>query len=158
MQVLNFLETVDRRNYISLMSQFHPCEGNYDQEYPELNRTLLHEEYERVGKRYEFLIEQKNDLFKAENTLMDIIKEMDNIISQDLDITRKQISLDEAEEYYSSLGYQDKIETLKYRHQNVNIYKCDGYKNYMYGYMVPSTGYLKEFEVHYLNPGFLVQY
>ena len=90
--------------------------------------------------------------------LDNIIKEMDNIISQDLDITRKQISLDEAEEYYSSLGYQDKIETLKYRHQNVNIYKCDGYKNYMYGYMVPSTGYLKEFEVHYLNTGFLVQY
>lgn len=48
MQVLDFLETVDRRNYISLMSQFHPCEGNYDHDYPELNRTLLHEEYERI--------------------------------------------------------------------------------------------------------------
>jgi putative pyruvate formate lyase activating enzyme len=48
MQVLDFLETVDRRTYISLMSQFHPCDGNYDSDYPELNRVLLPEEYERV--------------------------------------------------------------------------------------------------------------
>ncbi len=48
MQVLDFLETVDRRNHISLMSQFHPCSGNFDRDYPELNRTLLPEEYDRV--------------------------------------------------------------------------------------------------------------
>jgi len=48
MQVLDFLETVDRKNYISLMSQFHPCSGNYDEEYPELNRALTPEEYQRV--------------------------------------------------------------------------------------------------------------
>ncbi len=39
------------------------------------------EEYERVKTRYEFLNEQKNDLFKAENTLLDIIKEMDDVMS-----------------------------------------------------------------------------
>lgn len=47
-QVLDFLESVDRRIHISLMSQYHPCEGNSDMEYPELNRTLLPEEYNRV--------------------------------------------------------------------------------------------------------------
>lgn len=39
------------------------------------------EEYERVKTRYEFLNEQKNDLFKAENTLLDIINEMDEVMS-----------------------------------------------------------------------------
>lgn len=39
------------------------------------------EEYERVRVRYEFLNEQKNDLFKAENTLLDIINEMDEVMS-----------------------------------------------------------------------------
>ncbi len=48
MQVLDFLETVGRDNYISLMSQFHPCDGNYDNRFPELNRTLLPAEYERI--------------------------------------------------------------------------------------------------------------
>jgi putative pyruvate formate lyase activating enzyme len=48
LQVLDFLETVDRRIHISLMSQYHPCEGIPDREYPELNRTLRADEYERV--------------------------------------------------------------------------------------------------------------
>ena len=90
--------------------------------------------------------------------LDNIIEEIDKIIKEDFDITRKQISIDEARDYYQALGYEDKVNTLKYRKENVNIYKCDGYKNYMYGYMVPSTGYLKDYEIHFLNPGFLVQY
>jgi putative pyruvate formate lyase activating enzyme len=48
LQVLDFLETVDRRINISLMSQFHPCPGNSDREYPGLNRTLRSDEYNRV--------------------------------------------------------------------------------------------------------------
>ncbi|MDY0011028.1 MAG: hypothetical protein RBR96_04765 [Candidatus Izemoplasmatales bacterium] len=90
--------------------------------------------------------------------LDNIIREINKIISEDHDITRKQISIEEASKYYEALGYLDKVETLKYRREAVNIYKCDGYKNYMYGYMVPSTGYLKDYEIHFLNPGFLVRY
>ena len=90
--------------------------------------------------------------------LENIIAEMNKLIDEDLDITRKQISIEQAKEYYESLGYMDKVNTLNYRHEAVNIYKCDNYKNYMYGYMVPSTGYLKDYEMHFLNPGFLVQY
>ncbi|MFA7560655.1 MAG: hypothetical protein WCY80_00965 [Candidatus Izemoplasmatales bacterium] len=87
-----------------------------------------------------------------------IISEMNLIIDKDLEITRKQISIPEAKEYYGSLGYDDKVNTLEYRREKVNIYSCGEYKNYMYGYMVPSTGYLKDFEMHYLDPGFLLQY
>jgi uridine kinase len=87
-----------------------------------------------------------------------IVSEMNLIIDQDLEITRKQISIPEAKEYYGSLGYDDKVNTLEYRREKVNIYSCGEYKNYMYGYMVPSTGYLKDFEMHYLDPGFLLQY
>ena len=38
------------------------------------------EEYDRVSERYEFLISQQEDLVKAENTLLDIIKEMDRVM------------------------------------------------------------------------------
>jgi chromosome segregation protein len=50
------------------------------------------EEYDRVSKRYEFLISQKNDLFKAENTLLDIIKEMDLVMKEAFESTYKAIS------------------------------------------------------------------
>jgi chromosome segregation protein len=38
------------------------------------------EEYDRVSTRYEFLINQQNDLTKAEDTLLEIIKEMDEVM------------------------------------------------------------------------------
>jgi uridine kinase len=93
-----------------------------------------------------------------EKMLNNIKAEMDRIIEEDYKIVRKQMSIEEAKEYYGALGYQDKVSALEYRKEKVNIYICDGYKNYMYGYMVPSMGYLKEYEIHYLNPGFLIQY
>jgi len=45
--VLDFLETIDRRMHISLMSQFHPC-GDFNRMHTDLNRTLRPDEYERV--------------------------------------------------------------------------------------------------------------
>ncbi len=87
-----------------------------------------------------------------------VLDEMRLIIKNDYPIVRKQFSISEAKKYYRSQGYHDKVETLKYRQEKVNIYECDGYLNYMYGYMVPSTGYLTEFELFYYSPGFLVRY
>ena len=40
------------------------------------------EEYEAVKERYEFLISQRDDLTKAEDTLLEIIHEMDEIMKQ----------------------------------------------------------------------------
>lgn len=52
------------------------------------------EEYKRVKERYEFLINQKNDLFKAENTLLEIIKEMDEVMSSEFITTFKKIEVE----------------------------------------------------------------
>jgi uridine kinase len=90
--------------------------------------------------------------------LNNIEKEMDKIITENYKISRKQVSIEEAKDFYGRLGYDDKVSALEYRKEKVNIYTCDDYKNYMYGYMVPRTGYLKDYELHYLNPGFLIQY
>lgn len=98
----------------------------------------------------------ENDI--NETMLKNIKDEMDRIIKADYKITRKQVSIDFAKDYYKRLGYDDKVAALEYRKEKVNIYSCDDYKNYMYGYMVPSTGYLEDYELHYLNPGFLIQY
>lgn len=40
-------------------------------------------EYEEISTRYEFLIKQREDLVNAENTLLDIIKEMDTVMIQE---------------------------------------------------------------------------
>ena len=54
------------------------------------------EEYDRVSVRYEFLIKQRDDLVSAENTLLEIIKEMDSVMEADFkstfDIVNKHFS------------------------------------------------------------------
>lgn len=49
------------------------------------------EEYDRVSERYEFLLGQKEDLLKAEDTLLDIIKEMDTVMKDEFTKTFKLI-------------------------------------------------------------------
>lgn len=41
------------------------------------------EEYEKVSTRYEFLLHQKEDLIQAENTLLEIISEMDEVMKSE---------------------------------------------------------------------------
>ena len=57
-----------------------------------VNLTAI-EEYDRVSERYEFLLNQRNDLVNAENILIDIIKEMDEVMktefSKTFEIVRK---------------------------------------------------------------------
>ena len=51
------------------------------------------EEYERVSKRYEFLNNQKQDLIKAEDTILEIIKELDGIMKEKFIETFNQIKI-----------------------------------------------------------------
>ncbi len=90
--------------------------------------------------------------------LQKLEKEVRRIISLDLKLVRKKYSIEEMKEYYSELGYFDKIETLKYRKESVNVYECEGYRNYMYSYMVPSTSYIKDFKFIVYLPGFMIQF
>lgn len=52
------------------------------------------EEYERVSTRYNFLTNQKEDLHRAEATLLEIIKEMDTIMKEKFLSTFEEIRLE----------------------------------------------------------------
>ena len=55
------------------------------------------EEYDRISERYDFLIGQRDDLAKAEVTLLDIIKEMDKVMEKEFistfEIIRKNFAI-----------------------------------------------------------------
>lgn len=91
--------------------------------------------------------------------IVNIKQEVLNIIKADHKIIRHQVPLEQASELYDSFDMSDKVDILSYRDEkNVNYYACDGYINYMFGYMLPSTGYLKQFEMFLYYPGFIIQY
>ena len=85
--------------------------------------------------------------------------ELDDIIAKDIPISRYSITKEEAAAYYNEIGFNDKASILKYRkEETVHMYECDDYKNYMFGYMLPSTGFIKEYKLRLYAPGFIIQY
>ncbi len=52
------------------------------------------DEYERVSTRYKFLTNQRDDLLKAENTLLDIMNEMDQVMIEEFKTTFEKIRIE----------------------------------------------------------------
>ncbi len=85
--------------------------------------------------------------------------EMKRIVALDLPLVRSIVSKEEAEKILTEIGAQDKLDILKYRpEKTAHFYTCDGYKNYMYNRMVPSTGYLNKWKIRFYHPGVIIQY
>lgn len=106
-----------------------------------------------------FYCEIKNIGFISNVVLKKIENEMLDIIEKDYKITRVTLPKEKALELYEKLGYDDKARILVYRPENTcHFYECNGYLNYMFSYMVPSTGYLKQFKLLQYSQGIIVQY
>ena len=84
---------------------------------------------------------------------------MRELVEADLCISKKRISIPEAEALFKARGAVDKLSLLKARRKPyLTIYTLNGYKDYMHGYMVPSTGYLEKFGLEPYSNGFVLRY
>jgi uridine kinase len=81
------------------------------------------------------------------------------LVQQDVPFKRREVPIHEAVEYFKSHGYDDKLRLLAHRQKDyLTMYSLHEKMNYMHGYMVPSTGYLKWFDLKLINGGFLIQF
>lgn len=88
-----------------------------------------------------------------------IHQRMKEIIDEDVPFHKNRISVEEAMDIFRDYGQSSKVRLLKYREKPyIKIYQCGWLKNYFYGYMVPSSGYLKEFDLTWYPPGIVIQY
>lgn len=91
--------------------------------------------------------------------LVAVIAEMRRLVAADLPFTRMTMSKSEAYDMFVANGDLDKAVTLQYRPEKIcHFHKCGDYINYMYGYVVPSTGYLKRFRMFTYDGNFICQY
>lgn len=95
----------------------------------------------------------------TEPDVLAIEKRMREIIQKDIPFIKESIPLEEAVEMFKKDGQLDKVRLLKYRKRPfINIYSCGWFKDYFYGYMVPSTGFLKKFGLKFYPPGLILQF
>ena len=96
--------------------------------------------------------------FEVTDELIEKIKaKMQEYVDKDLLIIKKSMPIDEADELFESQKMYDKVKLFKYRGSStVNVYNLDGYYDYYYGYMLPSTGYVKYFDLKKYEDGFML--
>lgn len=83
--------------------------------------------------------------------------EMYRLVMADIEIEKRSINTDEATALFHELGMTDKEKLFRYRRSSrVNIYVLDHYKDYFYGFMVPSTGYLRYYDLLTYEDGFML--
>jgi uridine kinase len=86
-------------------------------------------------------------------------KRMHEIVAADEPIIKQRTSLETAREIFTRQGYDDKLRLLKFRAKDyLTVYKLRDTVDYFYGYMVPSTGYLRYFRVRERQPGFVLHF
>jgi uridine kinase len=84
---------------------------------------------------------------------------MHKIVDADIPFIREKVSKEEAVEYFKEKKYLDKVRLLKYRKKPFLIlYRLEDHRDYHHGYMVPTSGYLKWFNLIPQPEGFLLQY
>jgi uridine kinase len=84
---------------------------------------------------------------------------MQELIDADLPFSKREVPLQRAIEYFRSIGYEDKVRLLRYRRKDyLTLYSLGDRMDYHHGYMVPSTGYLRWFDLVPSNGGFTLRF
>lgn len=100
---------------------------------------------------------KKGDFEVTDALVAEVKAKMQEYINKDLYVIKRSMPLEEANIIFSEQKMEDKVNLFKYRGSStVNVYNLDGYKDYYYGYMLPSTGYVKHFDLRKYEDGFVL--
>ncbi|APH17129.1 phosphoribulokinase / Uridine kinase family protein [Clostridium sporogenes] len=121
--------------------------------YPESTVVIEHS----LGKGLYGEIHKKLSL--NENDILKIKNKMNEIISKDIKIKKISVKREKAIEIFKEYGMKDKVRLLSHiPHEEVKLYELDGRYDYFYGPMAYSTGAIKNFDIMYYDPGFILRY
>lgn len=88
-----------------------------------------------------------------------IEKRMWELVEEDIPFVRSYLDKEEAFRVLTREDHQAKLQMLMDSSNvtRVPIYSCDGFMNFFYGLMVPSTGYITHFELRKYQDGVLLR-
>lgn len=97
----------------------------------------------------------KNEV--TEEDIEKIKEKVKSIIESDLKIEKIVTDKSEAIKILKNNNKNAKAELLKYKeYEDVKLYKCGGYINHFYGHMLPSTSYVKTFDIKKWQSGVVI--
>ncbi len=98
-----------------------------------------------------------NMIFITPEIMSAIKNRMTEIVAEDVPFRRKKLPTEEAMEIFKNHGLHDIIDLINTRGKlYTSVYYLDNEPNYFYGYLIPSTGKLKTWDVITIADGLLV--
>lgn len=129
-------------------------EAAFEELFPAVNMTLDHS----VSAGGYFCQVADGDSINKDD-LAALKRRMQSLIDMNLTFERTTVPLQEAIDYFKSKKLDDKVKLLKYRQkQYLVLYQLGEHKDYHHGYMVPSSGYLKWFDLEIVGEGFVLRF
>lgn len=102
--------------------------------------------------------EQRSHAISADD-IVELKKEMLRLVEENHIIEKCVIKTEKARVLFQQFKMHDKELLMTYRRSSsVNIYLLDGYVDYYYGYMAPSTAYLSCFDLQLYEDGFVLMF
>lgn len=99
----------------------------------------------------------RNGLKMDDKTIERVKDRMGELVDMDMLVTKKAYPTDEAVALFKELGMKDKVSLFRYRRSSsINVYCLGDYYDYFYGYMMPSTGYVKYFDLFAYEEGMIL--
>lgn len=90
--------------------------------------------------------------------LQEVEARMRELCEEDIKIEKSTYKSHDIMKRFEKQGRTDKVQLFKYRRaSNANVYRLEEFEDYYYGFMVPSTGYLRCFALHSYEDGFVLQ-
>ena len=95
---------------------------------------------------------------KITKELTDRVKaRMQEVVDKDIPFVKDNVPIEKAVEIFKERKMKDKLSLFRYRRtSNINIYSLEDYKDYYYGYMLPSTGHVKWFDLMPYDDGLML--
>lgn len=94
-----------------------------------------------------------------QDNLSALIDRMNELVAEDAPFLKEKVSLEDARAFFRQSKQDDKLRLLNYRHgEDLVLYTLHGKRDYHHGYMVPSTGYLRWFDLQLIDLGFALRF
>ncbi len=85
--------------------------------------------------------------------------QMHRWVKQDMPFQREEVPVEQAIAYFESRQAWDKVRLLRFRQKPyLTVYRFGDYLDYHHGYMVPSSGYLRWFDLQPAGDGFILRF
>ena len=103
-------------------------------------------------------VEIQGDVVLDEELIQKLTDRMREMAEADLPVQKTSLPVEDAIARFRKVKMEEKVKLFRYRRSSwVNLYVIDGFIDYHYGYMVPSTGYLKVFALEKYHDGLVLR-